>query len=170
MGGTATTFLAIYPPSSMLVREVKLTFTFLVRSKSVFGNVKSEFPHPLERRRPRHSHPEASQGGVCEVAAVAKSPSVASCLRWVAVNRPLHVLTARSLSVTGIWRQQSAGRAPLLLQNGNGFNLDQEIFAGQSGYPDPSAGRQSLCREEPSKASRTDRALWMWSPTMYKHK
>src|ERR1019366_4786399 len=26
------------------------------------------FPHPLEGRRPRHPHPEASQGGVSEVA------------------------------------------------------------------------------------------------------
>ena len=28
----------------------------------------SRFPHPLERRRPRHPHPEASQGGVREAA------------------------------------------------------------------------------------------------------
>jgi len=26
------------------------------------------FPHPLERRRPRHPHPEASQSGVWQAA------------------------------------------------------------------------------------------------------
>jgi eukaryotic-like serine/threonine-protein kinase len=31
----------------------------------------SGFPHPLERRRPRHAHPESSQGRVREVAVVA---------------------------------------------------------------------------------------------------
>ena len=30
----------------------------------------SGFPHPVERRRPRHSHPEGSQGGVCKAAIV----------------------------------------------------------------------------------------------------
>ena len=56
-------------------------------------------------------------------------------------NRPLGCWCNGDISIT-------SEQPPFLLQNGNGFNLDQEIFAGQSGYPDPSAGRQILGREE----------------------
>ena len=34
------------------------------------------------------------------------------------------------MSAMVIFRQQPQIKAPFLLQNGNGFNLDQEIFAG----------------------------------------
>src|ERR1700676_4791122 len=61
------------------------------------------FPHPLERRRSRHPHPEESQSRVREVA-VRKKPS-SSFLPIVDVNRRLHS-EPRSNSVIAMLRQQ----------------------------------------------------------------
>ncbi len=45
------------------------------------------FSHPLERRRPRHPHPEGSQGGVCEVAVTASSLDNCLSVKEGAVRR-----------------------------------------------------------------------------------
>src|SRR6202049_4865164 len=57
-------------------------------------------PRALERRRPRHSHPERSQGGVREAEVVenapfarAQTPEKAGSTFAVAVQQPLHSLT-----------------------------------------------------------------------------
>src|SRR6266699_3744243 len=41
----------------------------------------SGFPHTLERRRPRHSHPEASQGGIREAAITRSCREIPTVLR-----------------------------------------------------------------------------------------
>ena len=48
--------------------ETSIEFRFVERRDYTKARRLQRFPHPLERRRPGHSHPEASQGGVCEVA------------------------------------------------------------------------------------------------------
>src|SRR5208282_5353905 len=50
-------------------------------------------PHPLERRRPRHPHPERSQGGVREAAIAGKRPSTSFAVyQSLSKPRQLHSL------------------------------------------------------------------------------